>query len=153
MLMISGAISSGFSPIPLDIAATNSAVPKTKAGSVQTAGATSSQTALFKQIQQSVLSALQSADNSGSTADPNQIVQQAIANVLRQNNPNTTAGSTSQTGDSNRAFFDTLNQYGIDPSQFRADYAAAVKDAQNGLNPLTAPIAPTSVGNLLDVSV
>ena len=118
---------------------------------------------LFKNLQSAVTSALQSAQGNGSS-DPNKIVEDAIAKVLQQQNgagaANDASGTAQQTagadpdgdGDTDApgkadadgnsaksAFFQTLQQYGINPQQFQADFQAAVKDAQGGtVNPSTA---------------
>jgi hypothetical protein len=102
---------------------------------------------LFSQIQSAVTNALNSAQSNGSTEDPNQIVQDAIAKVLQQNGlqaPDSdgdtgsdTSGSvpTAATGsasDPQQTFFNTLKGYGIDPQQFNQDFIAAIKSAQSG---------------------
>lgn len=108
----------------------------------------------FQKIQQAVSSALQSAQSSGSTSDPNQIVENAIASVLGTGSSSnssssasgTTAadGSTSTTTNSNagstttpgtspqEAFSNLLQSAGITAQQFHADFLSAVKDAQGG---------------------
>lgn len=103
--------------------------------------------AAFKKIEDAVTSALQSAQSDGS-ADPNQVIEDAIAKALgggdgtapagtdpsTQTNPaapDSTAG-TDDGGPSRQAFFQMLKQFGVDPKQFRSDLMAAVKDAQGG---------------------
>jgi hypothetical protein len=108
--------------------------------------------ALFKQIEAAVTSALQSAKSSGSTADPNTIIQNAIAGVLQKNGVTNTNSATGQTAAATRAvgqagsnqqsvqaFLQLLQANGINAQQFQADFLAAVKNAQNGkVNPATA---------------
>lgn len=114
---------------------------------------------LFSQIQQAVTSALQSATQSGT--NPNQAVETAISQVFQNNNSaaqststsaaqtNTpasttdaqgTTGTPSSTGNSAlQAFFQTLQNAGIDPQQFHQDFLTAVQNAQSGTaNPATA---------------
>jgi hypothetical protein len=113
------------------------------------------QSQLFQQIQQAVTTALQSAQQNGST-NPNQTIEDAIASVFK----NQTAGAASQQqtaatgqtpsadGDADgsttgavgggssatQAFFQNLQSLGIDPAQFHQDFLAAVQDAQGGTN-------------------
>lgn len=99
---------------------------------------------LFQQIQQAVTTALQSAQ-SNSSANPNQLVEQAIAGVVQQTlsgSASTSAYSSSsadidgdgdsQTGtaDSQTAFNQTLEANGISSQQFRSDFLAAIQQAQ-----------------------
>jgi hypothetical protein len=113
----------------------------------------------LKQIQDAVTSALQTAQSTGSATDPNKIVEDAIAQILKNGtsssstsgtqltdsdpdgaaNPAAT-GSTGTSQNSNtQAFFSTLQSLGISPNQFQQDFLAAIKDAQGGqVNPATA---------------
>lgn len=110
----------------------------------------------FQQIQSAVTQALQSA-KSDSSADPNQVVQDAIAKVLQNrgtdsaqtagnsgttspNAPAAADGSTGQNGDASRqAFMQLLQANGIDPQQFHSDFLAAIQNAQGGqVDPSTA---------------
>lgn len=123
----------------------------------------------MKQIQDAVGSALQSAQSSGSTTDPNQIVEDAIAKVL-QNNPSSTpasaqaGGANDPDGDgdgssaasggassaSGQTFDQLLQSFGVSAQQFRQDFLSAVKDAQGGqMNPLTA-LQSFPIGSTLD---
>jgi hypothetical protein len=64
----------------------------------------------LKQIQDAVTSALQSAQTSGSTTDPNKVIEDAITQVLKNNNstPSTsTASATATTSPSSGAAPDT----------------------------------------------
>ena len=110
---------------------------------------------LFSQLQSAVSSALQSATQGGT--DPNQAIEDAIEKVFQNNNsatsPNGTSTSSTPNGDaasantplsttgdtpgSNgssglQAFFQTLQNAGIDPQQFHQDFLTAVQSAQNG---------------------
>jgi hypothetical protein len=92
---------------------------------------------LFQQIQQSVLSALQSQSQTPSTVSSNQTVQSAIGQVL-QGRFSSANGATSETAnsepgdtdvDSNsvQQFFQKLQGYGVSPEQFRGDFLNAMQ--------------------------
>ncbi|MGD0770920.1 MAG: hypothetical protein ABSB42_22280 [Tepidisphaeraceae bacterium] len=102
---------------------------------------------LYGQIQQTVLAALQNAKASGSTKDPNQIVEDSIASLLKNifsgKSPTTAASSTPAT---QLAFQIALKSAGITPLQFQSDFKAAVDDAQNDL------AHPLPTGTTLDVT-
>jgi len=132
---------------------------------------------ILKQIQDAVTNALQTAQSgSGSTSDPNKIVESAIAQVLKANPSATTAGSTANTATTGLAsatdpdgdgdptggteatggsssldsFFQALQTAGIDPRQFRQDFINAIKDAQGGqVNPATA-FQSIPIGSTID---
>jgi len=112
----------------------------------------------FGQIQSAVTTALQSAQANGS-ADPNQIIQDAIEKVLQGGAGSQSAGTAEQAatsdadGDANAAptsqagttdtnsqtFFQMLQSLGVDPAQFHKDFLAAVQAAQGGqVDPGTA---------------
>jgi hypothetical protein len=101
--------------------------------------------ALMSQIQQTVTSALQAAKASGSTQDPNQIVEDSIASLLK-NVLSGKGGATSPTPVSQQAFQSALQNAGITPQQFHNDLRSAVQDAQNAL------ATPLSSGTALDVT-
>jgi hypothetical protein len=116
----------------------------------------------FKQIQDAVTSALQGAQSSGaSSADPNQIIEDAIAKVLQNNNSATGAaqGTSNTTGDgpvgsanavNGQSFQQLLQSFGVSPQQFRQDFLSAIKDAQGGqMSPATA-LQSFPVGSTLD---
>jgi hypothetical protein len=135
--------------------------------------ATTSQSAasgnLLGQIQQSVTTALQSAQADGGT-DPNQVVEDAITKILKNmgvgsSSANsataaTTSGTaapaaTSETPPSNaanQAFASLLQSVGISPKQFQADFQAAVKDAQRGSPNPNANLQSIPIGSTLDVT-
>src|SRR5579884_1828164 len=108
----------------------------------------------FSKIESAVTDALQSAQASGNTSDPNQVIQDAIAKVFKDNGiggpSSTTTGQKANGADrdndgdthaagqadgndpAQQAFLQTLQSFGVDPQQFHADFLAAVKDAQGG---------------------
>ena len=105
--------------------------------------------AFFSKIQSAVTSALQQAQ-SGDATDPNQAIQNAIASVMEGGNssadgtatstdpsatdPNAAATASSDPQQSQIAFFQTLQQFGVDPQQFHQDFLAALQDAQQNGN-------------------
>lgn len=113
---------------------------------------------MIKKIEQAVTDALNTASSSGSTSDPNTTIEDAIASVFKNSldasststsatttnaaatDSNTNATSTASNGSATgQAFFQMLQSIGVDPQQFRQDFLAAMKDAQNGqVNPSTA---------------
>jgi hypothetical protein len=124
---------------------------------------------LFQQIQQAVSSALQSAGTSG--ANPNQTIEDAITKVFQNNtsapasgttNPNDSAASANTSATTGtpgadgtsalQAFFNTLQNAGVNPQQFHQDFLTAVQNAQNGnVDPTTAyqSLPPGSILNVL----
>jgi hypothetical protein len=124
----------------------------------------------MKQIQDAVSTALQSAQSTNTSGDPNKIVEDAIAKVL-QNDPSsptaaqqgattaadadgdrdgsTTSSSTPAT--TGQTFNQLLQSFGISPDQFRQDFLSAVKDAQNGAaNPAATAFQSVPLGSTLD---
>jgi hypothetical protein len=108
----------------------------------------------FSQIQSAVTSALQSAQSTGSSSDPNEVVQNAIAAVFK-NQQNITGGAASQSGTTGStsgasnaggassssatgnstatsAFAQLLQANGVDPEQFHSDFLSAIQSAQSG---------------------
>jgi hypothetical protein len=93
-------------------------------------------------LQSAVTSALQSAQSSDSSSDPNQVIEDAIARVFQNDNsaaPNSTASPSADSdkspttpSSSNASFLQTLQSYGVDPNQFRSDFLSAVQQAQAG---------------------
>ncbi|MDB5303245.1 MAG: hypothetical protein JWM97_794 [Phycisphaerales bacterium] len=119
--------------------------------------------AQFKQIQDAVTSALQQAQSSGTTADPNKIIESAIAKVLKNagsatsstgaagqaasaasdgdgDHSRSTGGTTNAASSSGRnPFLKALQSLGVSPQQFHSDFLAAIQDAKAGNpNPATA---------------
>ena len=94
---------------------------------------------LFKQIENAVTGALQSAP---SNADPNQVVQKAIANVLK--NPNSSDDgdgdiSPADAAKTQKTFAQTLQSFGITPDQFQKDLAGAVQSTQSAAGTSSFP--------------
>ncbi len=120
----------------------------------------------FGKIQQTVVTALQAAKTSGSTEDPNQVVEDSIASLLKNmgvgansaagladGNTNTNeTGSAVSTASTQQAFQTLLQSEGISPQQFQADFLAAIKDAQNGSTNLAKAFSSFPMGTILDVS-
>lgn len=100
------------------------------------------------QLEQTVTNALQQAKASGSTKDPNQVVEDSIASLLKNmfsgKTPPPTGGTTSPS--TQLAFQIALKSAGISSQQFQSDYKSAVDDAQNSM----ATQLPT--GSNLDVT-
>jgi hypothetical protein len=113
------------------VSGTVTASPSTIAGALgQAKGKHHKHGKLFKQIEQSVTSALQSA---GPTADPNKVVQDAITKVLNgSSTPKATAGADPDDDNdgTQQTFVQTLQAFGITPDQFRTDLAAALQNAK-----------------------
>lgn len=98
----------------------------------------------FQQIQSAVTSALQSAQSSDLSSDPNQVIQNAIAQVIKlyQSGANSTADQTASNGTpspadgkgpaANGAFAQLLQSNGVDPQQFQQDFLSAIQSAQSG---------------------
>jgi len=120
--------------------------------SVSRGQGSSGPSALFQQVQSVVSSALQSAQQSGSTADPNQVIQSAIAQIFK-NQQNAGGGKSGQPsaavndpdGDTDtpgvadsdaaankNAFAQLLQSNGVDAQQFQQDFLSAVQSAQSG---------------------
>ncbi|HEY1922401.1 MAG TPA: hypothetical protein VGG44_06520 [Tepidisphaeraceae bacterium] len=132
--------------------------------------ATTSQSAasgnLLGEIQQAVTSALQSAQGDGGT-NPNQVVEDAITKLLKSvgigsstatgATPTTattaaTPGQTPPSNAANQAFASLLQSVGISPTQFQADFQAAVRDAQRGSTNPNANLQSIPIGSTLDVT-
>jgi hypothetical protein len=92
---------------------------------------------LFQKVQQAVTSALTSIQGN-SSANPNQVIQQAILQVIAQTSTSSNAatGATSPSDpedsetDPTQSFFSSLKDYGIDPQQFQSDFLSALTQAQ-----------------------
>jgi hypothetical protein len=116
----------------------------------------------LKQIQNAVTSALQSAQSNGSTSNPNKIVEDAISQVLGNNNAAVSPTGTDADGDGpgasmptsaasrTQAFFQTLQSFGVSPQQFQQDLLSAVKDAQNGTVNSSTAFQNFPLGSTLD---
>ncbi|MDB5323724.1 MAG: hypothetical protein JWN40_5355 [Phycisphaerales bacterium] len=111
---------------------------------------------LFKKVESAVTTALDAA-KSDPNADPNKVVQDAIAKVFKDSGVSPPAGagganargngagkadadgdqdgSANPAGDvsaAHQAFTQTLQAFGVSASQFHADFLAAVQGAQGG---------------------
>ena len=110
----------------------------------------------FSQIQSAVTAALQSAQSSGSTTNPNTVIQDAIASIFKNqqnvtgssaNSTGTTATATDPDGDGDTdapgvtdsdsstaksAFAQLLQANGVNPEQFHQDFLSAIQSAQSG---------------------
>jgi len=113
---------------------------------------------LFKKVEAAVSSALDAA-KSDPNADPNKVVEDAIAKVFKDNggaggavpaggtqgangpdgdgdhDGGQAAGGTGDASAARQAFSQTLSAFGISASQFHSDFLAAVQDAQGGGSP------------------
>jgi hypothetical protein len=135
------------------LSGTVTASPSTLAGALgQTQGKHHKHGKLFKQIEQSVTSALQSASP---TADPNKVVQDAIAKVLSDSSASSQATVTSDAdADSDgtqQTFVQTLQAFGITPDQFKNDLTAAMQSARGG-NAGGATVSSFPPGLFLDTA-
>jgi hypothetical protein len=110
---------------------------------------------LFKKVEAAVTTALEAA-KSDPNADPNKVVEDAIAKVFKDSGVTPPTGAdasagvksaTDPDGDGNQdpagkadsevsaarqAFTQTLQAFGVSASQFHTDFLAAIKDAQGG---------------------
>jgi hypothetical protein len=153
MSSISALGGSGLAQYLTGVAKQKTKQASTKALAAKNAGSTNSTTAangssFANQLEATVTSALQQAKATGSTKDPNQIVEDSIAsllkNVLSGKSPPPASGPASPT--TQLAFQAALKSAGITSQQFQSDYKAAVDDAQNS----TATQLPK--GSNLDVT-
>ncbi len=130
-----------------------------------------------QQIQDAVTSALQAAQSSGSTSNPDKVIEDAIAKVFKQASsvsssssspssitPQSAASDPDGDGDtdaagatdaertsSQQAFFKTLQSLGVSPQQFRSDFLAAIQDAQQSGNvDVAAALKSLPKGSTLD---
>lgn len=113
----------------------------------------------LKEIQDAVTTALQSAQSSGSNADPNKIIESAIAQVLSGGSG--AASGTDSDGDNDASataptintqnFFQKLQAFGVTPQQFQQDLLSAVKDAQNGTVNSSTAFQSFPLGSALNV--
>ncbi len=112
--------------------------------------------ALMAKIEAAVTTALQSSQTNAS-ADPNQVIQNAISQVLTANASSTqTAATTAQTptddGSTEATFLQTLRQFGIDPQQFHQDLVAALQSFKGGATGASIASLPFPSGSLLNTS-
>jgi hypothetical protein len=104
--------------------------------------------------------ALQSAS---STDDPNKVVEDALAKLLSGDSSGTGANATDHDTDATssgtasnsatkQSFVDFLKSHGVDLQQFRADFLAAVQDAQNGQVNTANALKSLPSGSSVDLS-
>jgi hypothetical protein len=159
--------------------ASSSTTASALTGASTTAGKTKGHhhgsSAAFEKLLQTVTTALQSAQSSGSTADPNQTIENALEKIFKNGTAGSTAGSstagsgtagsgtaaatapaTTAAGDTSTAdaakqsFLSTLQSFGVTPQQFQQDLATALQQANGGTaNPATA-FASFPPGSLID---
>jgi hypothetical protein len=158
-------------------AVTAAATTSTPSGAASTTATTSGTTGThfhhrarsgLKAIQNAVTQALQQAQSAGTTADPNKIVEDAIAKIFKNGitSPDQTSANDALTGQavddpsaansdfpdaSTSTFLETLQSFGVSPNQFQSDFTAAVKDAQNGSTNLATAMQSFPNGSALDV--
>jgi hypothetical protein len=123
----------------------------------QNSGSSHKSGGLYKQIEQSVTSALQGAQKSGSSADPNETIENAIESVLSQS-PDAGQSEAEGAADPNAApldstdssFLSALQGAGVNQAQFQQDVHSAFAEAQNGqINYASAFKAP-NLGSLVN---
>lgn len=126
----------------------------------------------FAKVQQAVTSALEAAQSSGSSTDPNQVIQDAIKQAFQQNQAGgasatpaasgtdadggqdgsaATGGSTSPDA-ARQAFAQTLQSFGVSEQQFHADFAAAMQGAQGGQVDASAAFKSFPAGSVVDTA-
>jgi hypothetical protein len=125
---------------------------------------------MFKKIESAVTDALQAA-KSDPSADPNKVVEDAIAKVFKDNGATPPAGTDTSAGvkpdsdgDQNassqtdsvssarQAFQQTLQGFGVNASQFHSDFLAAIKDAQSGESDPSSVFSSFPPGSTLDTT-
>lgn len=129
---------------------TISPVPGGVGGTPQPGG-----TSLFSQIQQTVTNALQQAKASGSTKDPNQIVEDSLASLFRNvfsGKSPPASGQAPPSPASLQAFQSALQSSGISPQEFHSDLQSAIQDAQNSPNNPANASSALAKGTTLDVT-
>jgi hypothetical protein len=137
---------------------------------------------LFKKIEDAVTSALQSAQSQGAngtaSADPNQTIEDAIAQVFKQQQSASATGATSasggasasdptsaapagvaapsgqdgQTSDAREAFFSALKSFGVTPQQFHADFLAALQQSHDGQPNIGVALQSFPPGSVVDTT-
>jgi hypothetical protein len=127
---------------------------------------------LFKKIEDAVTSALQSAQTQGNSAatDPNQTIENAIAQVFKQQQQGTSAtGAAPGNADGNSAaapasdaqssetsardaFFNALKSFGVSPQQFHADFLAALQQSHDGQPNVGVALQSFPPGSVVDTT-
>ena len=115
----------------------------------------------FAKLLQTVTTALQSAQASGSTTDPNQTIESTLEKIFKNGIAGSTAGTSTKaaatpaetnatTDSAKQLFVDTLKSFGVTPEQFQQDLTTAFQQASGGqFNPSTA-FASFPTGSLID---
>ena len=106
---------------------------------------TTSANALFQTLADSVNNALSTASGN-SSVDPNQLVENAISQVIQQNS--TASGQSGSLQD----FLQTLQSNGVDPQQFQSDFLTAIQQAQNGVGHTATAFSSFPPGLTLDAT-
>jgi hypothetical protein len=121
----------------------------------------------FTQIRQAVTTALQKAQLSHSSQNPNQIVQSTIASLLKNLGfgSSTTAASNLAAAEINgqgpeangspssaEGFQKILASSGISPQQFQSDLMSAIQNVQGGATNPFSSFSSIPVGSMLDVT-
>jgi hypothetical protein len=128
---------------------------------------------LFKKIEDAVTSALQSAQTQGNGAatDPNQTIENAIAQVFKQQQGPSTSGAAPSSADGNspaaaapssdaqssetsarNAFFNALKSFGVSPQQFHADFLAALQQSHDGQPNVGVALQSFPPGSVVDTT-
>jgi hypothetical protein len=116
-----------------------------------------------------VTNALQSAQATGSTSDPNKTIQSALEKIFKNGIAGNTAGSSSSSAnsdatstdaaataqdvdDAKQSFLDTLKSFGVTADQFQQDLKTAVQQASASGGQVNASTAFASFapGSLVD---
>jgi hypothetical protein len=113
--------------------------------------------ALMAKIESAVTTALQSSPSNAS-ANPDQVIQNAITQVLSANAGSTqSTASTSQSPTDNESvqanFIQTLKEFGIDPQQFRQDLFSALQNFKGGATGANAASQLFPSGSILNTAI
>jgi hypothetical protein len=114
-----------------------------------------------------VTNALQSSSQSDGSANPNQVVQDAITQLLKNmgvgsgsaasatSSPATTTTAPTQgapTQSADQAFTSLLQSVGITPQQFQADFQAAIENARGSTANSNTALGGLPIGSVLDIT-
>ena len=158
-------LASGNTGLPGTVPATSQCSGGGAQKSADLVGANTSQ--IFTQIRQAVTTALQKAQLSHSSQDPNQIVQSTIASLLKNLGfgSSSTAASNlaaaeingqgpeeSGSSSSSEGFQKILASSGISTQQFKSDLMSAIQTVQGGSTNPFSGFSNIPVGSMLDVT-
>ena len=116
----------------------------------------------MQKLQETVTNALQAAKASGSTADPNKTIQDAISKILKGFGTSASGGTASDSdsdSDSSTAadsttgtsFADVLKSFGVTSDDFQNDFQSAIKNVMSDAsNPSKSYGNSLASGSLLD---